>query len=110
MLTLGLTLVLGLILFYMGFYLFTHRTKTLFGVFSPKDDPALKKAMTLWAYILTILGVLTIIAAFLRHPRLSDHDAHFGCDLGLYHVDLNADILTHAVVVLAFIFQINKVK
>lgn len=65
MLTLGLTLVLGLILFYMGFYLFTHRTKTLFGVFSPKDDPALKKAMTLWAYILTILGVLTIIAAFL---------------------------------------------
>lgn len=65
MLTLGLTLVLGLILLYMGFYLFTHRTKTLFGVFSPKDDPALKKAMTLWAYILTILGVLTIIAAFL---------------------------------------------
>lgn len=65
MLTLGLTLVLGLILFYMGFYLFTHRTKKLFGVFSPKDDPALKKAMTLWAYILTILGVLTIIAAFL---------------------------------------------
>lgn len=65
MLTLGLTLVLGLILLYMGFYLFTHRTKKLFGVFSPKDDPALKKAMTLWAYILTILGVLTIIAAFL---------------------------------------------
>ena len=65
MLTLGLTLVLGLILFYMGFYLFTHRTKTLFGVFSPKDDPALKKAMTLWAYILTILGVLTIIDSFL---------------------------------------------
>ena len=40
MLTLGLTIILGLILLYMGFYLFTHRTKTLFGVFSPKDDPA----------------------------------------------------------------------
>lgn len=64
MLTLGLTLVLGLILFYMGFYLFTHRTKTLFGVFSQRMIRP-KKAMTLWAYILTILGVLTIIIAFL---------------------------------------------
>ncbi|MDE6376765.1 MAG: hypothetical protein K2L20_06405 [Ligilactobacillus sp.] len=65
MLTLGLTIILGLILLYIGFYLFTHRTKKLFGVFSPKDDPALKKAMTLWAYILTFLGALTIIVAFI---------------------------------------------
>lgn len=56
------------------------------------------------------LGCFNDHRCFLRHPRLSDHDAHFRCDLGLYHVDLNADILTHAVVVLAFIFQTNKVK
>lgn len=47
---------------------------------------------------------------FLWHPYFSDHNAHFRCDLSLYHVALNANVLTHAIVVLAFIFQTNKVK
>ena len=64
--------------------------------------------MTLWAYILTILGGLTIIAAFFGILIFSDHNAHFRCDLSLYHIALNANVLTHAIVVLAFIFQTNK--
>ena len=72
----------------MGFISSPTALKRSFASFSPKDDPAFKKAMTLWAYILTILGGLTIIAAFFWHPYFSDHNAHFRCDLSLYHVAL----------------------
>lgn len=63
--TLGLTLTLGLILLYMGYFLFKHQNRVFFGVFDPTKDPSLKKAVTIWAYILTILGVLTIISALI---------------------------------------------
>ncbi|KRL84181.1 hypothetical protein [Ligilactobacillus apodemi] len=64
LLTLGLTVILGAIVLYMGIFLATHLEKSFFGVFHPQENPSLQKAMRIWAIILIILGIFTIISAF----------------------------------------------
>jgi len=60
----GLTVILGAIVLYMGIYLFSHKNRSIFGLYHPQKNKGLQKVVICWAYILTILGSLTIISAF----------------------------------------------
>lgn len=57
--------LLAVIVLYTGFYLLTHRNRK-FLLFDPTSEPSLKIIMTIWGSLLIILGLLTILAIFIK--------------------------------------------
>ena len=59
----ALFIVLGLIVLFLGWYVFSHRNKPVI-IFHPENDRSLSKIMTVLGIILIICGILSIISAF----------------------------------------------
>ncbi|SEM56082.1 hypothetical protein SAMN05216431_104113 [Ligilactobacillus sp. WC1T17] len=58
-----LLVVLGLIVAFLGFYVFSHRNRQVI-IFHPEKDPSLAKIMQVLGLILLFCGCLSIISAF----------------------------------------------
>ena len=98
---------LGLIVVFLGWYVFSHRNKPVI-IFHPEKDRSLSKIMLVLGIVLIICGSLSIISAFttlmIFKPFLFD-----ACVLNRQLMFIDA-FVHKKVSVFTLFFRINKVK